>query len=172
MPHTPHRHQVAAAFVESVMGYLQTESTHLDRMITTSRELQRQLHRRPAQSADDLPGVFAEIERRQLEINSERDRLLARLQELPGQPSNLTSFTGLLEPVQQEQIRRLRAEIYDKLETIRSITLGSQMVLFYSLDFYQRMIRGLSGNDSTPGGYSPGGRRDSLETGQVMTRNC
>jgi hypothetical protein len=46
------------------------------------------------------------------------------------------------------------------------------MVLYYSFDFYQRMLRGLTGNDPQPTGYSPTGRRESIETGQVMFKNC
>jgi hypothetical protein len=98
--------------------------------------------------------------------------VVAVLADLPGQPTNLSGYMALLPENNAEVVQQLRAEIFDKLDTVRSITLGNQMVLYYSFDFYQRMLRGLTGNDPQPTGYSPNGRRENIETGQVMFKNC
>lgn len=166
------RHAVAAALLDQVTTHLSIESRHLDEMIACSRELQRQLRRQPGQSADDLPQLFGEIEQRQAAINEAREGVIAVLASLPGTPTNLSAYLALLPEERTAPVRQLRSEIFDKLDMVRSITLGNQMVLYYSHDFYQRLLRGLSGNDSPAGGYSPTGRRESVETGKVVLRNC
>jgi flagellar biosynthesis/type III secretory pathway chaperone len=166
------RHAAAAALVEQVNHHLANESRHLDDMLDCSRELQRQLRRQPGQSADDLARLFREIEQRQLAINEARGAVLAVLASLPGAPTNLSGFLALVPEEPAAAVRQLRSEIFEKLDRVRSITLGNQMVLYYSYDFYQRLLRGLSGNEPHTSGYGPAGRRESLETGKVMLRNC
>lgn len=166
------RHAAAAALLEQVTSHLTIESRHLDEMIACSRELQRQLRRQPGQSADELPQLFRDIEQRQAAINQAREGVISVLSALPGAPANLSTYLALLPEERTATVRQLRSEIFDKLDMVRSITLGNQMVLYYSHDFYQRLLRGLSGNDSLAGGYSPAGRRESVETGKVMLRNC
>lgn len=166
------RHAAAAALLDQVSTHLSAESRHLDEMITSSRELQRQLRRQPGQSAEELPQLFRQIEERQTAINQAREGVVAELATLPGAPVNLSAYLLLLSDDQASPVRRLRNEIFDKLETVRSITLGNQMVLYYSYDFYQRLLLALTGNESQTGGYSPTGRRESVETGKVVLRNC
>ncbi len=166
------RHAAAAALLQQIIDHLASESRHLDEMIDCSRELQRQLRRQPGQSADELPQLFRDIEQRQLAINQSRDGVVAALATLPGTPSSLSAYLALLSEEQAVPVRQMRSEIFDKLDMVRSITLGNQMVLFYSYDFYQRLLRGLSGNEAQAGGYSPAGRRENVETGKVVLRNC
>ena len=166
------RHAAAAALLDRIQDHLAAESHHLDDMIDCSRELQRQLRRKPAQSADELPKLFRQIEERQRAIDQARQNVVAVLADLPGEPTTLSGFMSLLPDERTATVKQLRSEIFDKLDTVRSITLGNQMVLYYSFDFYQRMLRGLTGNDPQPAGYSPTGRRESIETGQVMFKNC
>lgn len=166
------RHAAAAALLDRIQTHLAAEARHLDEMIDCSRELQRQLRRKPAQSADELPQLFQRIGERQQAIDMARQNVIAVLADLPGQPTNLSGFMSLLPDDQAAQVQQLRSEIFEKLDMVRSITLGNQMVLYYSFDFYQRMLRGLTGNDPQPSGYTPSGRRESIETGQVMFKNC
>lgn len=166
------RHAAAAALLEQIQSHLEAESRHLDEMIDCSRELQRQLRRQPGQSAEELPSLFRRIEERQRAIDQDRQNVVAVLADLPGQPTNLSGYMTLLPEQNAQAVQQLRTEIFDKLDTVRSITLGNQMVLYYSFDFYQRMLRGLTGNDPQPTGYTPTGRRENLETGQVMLKNC
>jgi len=166
------RHAAAAALLDRIQSHLKSESQHLDDMIDCSRELQRQLRRQPGQSADELPKLFRKIEERQQAIDQARQNVVAVLADLPGQPTNLSGYMALLPEDNAEVVQQLRSEIFEKLDTVRSITLGNQMVLYYSFDFYQRMLRGLTGNDPQPTGYSPTGRRENIETGQVMFKNC
>lgn len=166
------RHAAAAALLEKIQSHLEAESFHLDDMIDCSRELQRQLRRQPGQSADELPKLFLRIEERQQAIDQARKNVVAVLAELPGQPTNLSGYMTLLPEESAQTVQQIRSRIFDKLDTVRSITLGNQMVLYYSFDFYQRMLRGLTGNDPQPSGYSPTGRRENVETGQVMFKNC
>lgn len=166
------RHAAAAALLDQIQTHLQAESGHLDEMIECSRELQRQLRRKPGQSADDLPNLFRQIEERQKSIDQARHQVVAVLAMLPGNPTNLSGYLSLLPADNAALVQRLRSEIFDKLDAVRSITLGNQMVLYYSFDFYQRLLRGLTGNDPQPSGYCPTGRRENIETGQVMLKNC
>lgn len=166
------RHAAAAALLEQIEIHLQAESGHLDEMIECSRELQRQLRRKPGQSAEELPTLFRQIEDRQRAIDQARDQVVGVLATLPGNPTNLSGYLSLLPAENASSVQRLRSEIFEKLDTVRSITLGNQMVLYYSFDFYQRLLRGLTGNDPQPSGYCPTGRRESIETGQVMFKNC
>jgi flagellar biosynthesis/type III secretory pathway chaperone len=166
------RHAAAANLLEQVEAQLQAESGHLDQMIEYSRQLQRQLRRPPGKAAEELPALFRQIEERQQAINEARQEVVAFLATLPGAPTNLSGLLTLVPESSGQGIRQLRSEIFDKLDTVRSITLGNQMVLYYSYDFYQRLLRGLSGNEPQSTGYSPTGKRESIETGQVMFRNC
>ncbi|MFN5321858.1 MAG: flagellar export chaperone FlgN [Planctomycetota bacterium] len=166
------RHAAAVALLDHVLAHLANESRHLDEMIVCSRELQRQLRRQTEDGGDELAQLFQEIERQQAAINQTRGGVIADLATLPGAPANLSAYLSLLAEDQAMPIRQLRNEIVEKLDTVRSITLGNQMVFHYSHDFYQRMLRALTGNEAQPGGYGPSGRRESVETGKVMLRNC
>lgn len=165
-------HAVALQMATEIERHLVEETGQLDHMISTCRELQRQLHQRPSESSDQLPIVFAEIQDRRQQIDRDRLAIVEKLRVLPGNPASISGLLALLESDDQLRIRQLRSQIFDKLEVIRSITLGSQMVLYYSLDFYHRLMRGLAGSESTSSSYSPQGRKESVEAGQVILKNC
>lgn len=125
---------------------------------------------------DRLSADFRDLLHR---IQQQQDSLQTRLGQLErelGQvmlpPLNLTRFMQLLQTEQQTQIRARRAALLDKLLAVRSIMVGSHLVLGYRLEFYQQLISAISGHTSTSTCYSATGGSVPSDAGILIERDC
>ncbi len=89
----------------------------------------------------------------------------------------LTELAGTADEPMRSELKRLRNEIRDKLNQIQSISMGNQAVLLYTLDFYNRLLAGLSGGGATPGlpqtnCYNASGQTNQPSTGNIVRTNC
>lgn len=68
---------------------------------------------------------------------------------------------------QRGQLQTLRTELRAKLNRIKAITMGNQTVLVYTMDYYNRLLTGLSLRPAEAPGYDASGSSTSGSTHRV-----
>ena len=89
--------------------------------------------------------------------------------------SHTPSVSALLlktdEP-QRSKLKNLRNEIRRKLNEVQSISMGNQAVLIYTLDFYNRLLTGISTDQRQSNYYNSHGQTKTRQTGSLVRTNC
>jgi len=70
------------------------------------------------------------------------------------------------------ELKSLRNEIRSKLNQVHSISMGNQAVLLYTLDFYNRLLAGLSTDDQQSNYYNANGRSQNHIAGSIVQTKC
>lgn len=179
----------------AILDHLQHESRYLDGVITCSIRMsdllkQSSLNHAPqsdpvAPDVDHEPPVKHEFEqinrmRRQLldqfsPIASGRDEIQVVLKKLETETKNSPSLRELaphLEPHVRDELNRLRTEIRQKLQDIQVITLGNQAILVYTLDFYHRLMTGITGESQVVRGYNACGQITQSASNHLFEKQC
>jgi len=72
----------------------------------------------------------------------------------------------------RSQLKSLRTEMRAKLSRVHSISMGNQAVLIYTLDFYNRLLNGLSQEGGGSTYYNQMGKSKQLKSGNFIQTNC
>lgn len=88
------------------------------------------------------------------------------------QTPTLSEIAARVEGPLKSDLKRLRSEIRSKLNQIHSISMGNQAVLLYTLDFYNRLLAGLSGDPEQSSYYNANGRSQHHTSGSIVRTNC
>lgn len=194
------RHAALAGHLGFILDHLQSESEYLDVVIECSLKMKDILHkiRRHASPTGKQPSPEIDFEgstgdnsiRDPLsELNDLRENLLRQflpvlegrrrlasvrreldpLLEGPTTVSMLAKITG--EPSRTE-LTRIRREILDKINEVRAINVGNQAVLVYSINFYDRLLSGLTGADIDAPCYSASGEVTKTYAGNLLKTDC
>jgi hypothetical protein len=97
--------------------------------------------------------------------------LKSMTQESSRTPTLSELAAGSEEPL-KTQLKAMRNEIRAKLNQIHSITMGNQAVLLYTLDFYNRLLAGLSGDARNSNYYNANGHTQQHSSGNIVRTNC
>lgn len=125
-----------------------------------------------SQFAADFRDLLARIQQHQENLQIRLGRLESELGQLMVPPLNLTRFMQLLPTAQRAHVRTRRTALLDKLLAVRSIMVGSQLVLGYRLEFYQQLISALSGHTVGSSCYSIDGSGLATDSGTLIERDC
>ncbi len=120
----------------------------------------------------DFRELLQRIQHQQESLQTSLGHLERELGQVMTPPLNLTRFMQLLQPDQQAQIRTRRAALLDKLLAVRSIMVGSHLVLGYRLEFYQQLISAISGQTGNSPCYSANGNCLPSDAGTLIERDC
>jgi flagellar biosynthesis/type III secretory pathway chaperone len=187
--------------VETIIRHLHVESKYLDSVIEFSHEMQSVLRTRrstPSQPtaavepADNKPassihaerteqlkqkldGLKQKIAREFLPVLEGRKKLAATLKRLDPNQETMPSATALALRVGEpwrSQLKQLRSEIRNKLNQAQSISMGNQALLIYTLDFYNRLLTGLSQDYRQSNYYNSMGHTQNQIAGSLVKTNC
>ena len=90
---------------------------------------------------------------------------------LEGRPTVSMLSKRLDEPARSDLIR-LKRDILNKINEVRSINIGNQAVLIYSINFYDRLLSGLSGESVSAPCYSANGEIQKSWGGGLLKTDC
>ncbi len=187
--------------VEEIIQHLNVESKYLDSVIESSREMQSILRERGSASAkpasasqpnetspesshhaernkrlkQKLDQLKNDIAREFLPILEGRKRLLEVIRSLDPKHETTPSVTTLallVDEPQRSKLKKLRSEIRNKLHQVQSISMGSQALLIYTLDFYNRLLTGLSQDYRQSNYYNAQGQTQNQFAGSLIKTNC
>lgn len=79
-------------------------------------------------------------------------------------------FITTLDSVSGARLEAMRQSILDRVMKVQSTMLGHQAVLFYSFDFYRRMVAGLLRNDQEDVQYRVDGQTQGVKPGKFYRR--
>lgn len=187
--------------VEFVVQHLNVESKYLDSVIESSLEMQSILRERgstpvnpaatpsPAEAKPDsslqaernerlkqkLDKLKNDIARDFMPVLEGRKKLVEVLGSIDPKQEATPSVTSLAllvgEPYKSE-LKKLRNEIRNKLNQVQSISMGSQALLIYTLDFYNRLLTGLSQEYRQSNYYNSMGQTQNQFAGSLIKTNC
>lgn len=84
----------------------------------------------------------------------------------------LSELAMRVEEPLREELKSLRNEIRGKLNQVHSISMGNQAVLLYTLDFYNRLLAGLTTDDQQSNYYNANGRSQNHISGSIVQTKC
>lgn len=90
---------------------------------------------------------------------------------LEGRPTVSMLSKRLDEPARSDLIR-LKRDILNKINEVRSINIGNQAVLIYSINFYDRLLSGLTGESVSAPCYSANGEIQKSWGGGLLKTDC
>lgn len=177
------------------INHLTLESQYLDSVIETSLEMQLILRERPATAATvngNATNTALQLERNQrlkvrlsklrekiaeqfLPVLEGRKQLVEFLKSVDPDQTKTPSVSALAMKVEEphrSELKRLRCEIRGKLNQVQSISMGSQALLIYTLDFYSKLLTGISQDIRQPKYYNSLGRSQKQLAGSLLKTNC
>jgi hypothetical protein len=178
---------------QAVLEHLRQESAYLDSVIACSLKMSELLRHSSYASQTkegELPGSREEKEKATLDQLHEmraglnvayapiavgRDALHLAIQKLKADAVDAPSLQDLaseLEGPVKDELIQLRGEIREKLQDVQSITLGNQAVLIYTLDFYHRLMMGISGDSAIAPAYNAHGQKTQQLTAHLVEKQC
>lgn len=195
---TPDEVQLAAV---AIVEHLRRESEYLDTVIECSLEMKGLLLRnattRPQKvtvatindESDSLPAApddsttaFDQLTKlrgdlaRQfvpvLEGRQQMQTAFKYFETLLEAPPTLTKLAPQLEPGLRGELRDLRTNIKAKLQEVQAITMGNQAVLIYTLDFYHRLITGLTGEAVPAKAYNSQGQMTQTTSHSILEKRA
>ena len=176
---------------QAILEHLHQESNYLDSVIACSSRMSDLLKESsfsnsgpvdhaPANSdaavsvasiqrmKSDLAIRFEPIAAGRKQVNSVLERLEANSANGP----SLRELAARLEGPLRDELNRLRHEIRQKLQEVQTITLGNQAVLLYTLDFYHRMMAGITGEIPSAHSYNANGQMLQSPAGHLVEKQC
>ena len=139
---------------------------------TANGSLQAERHHRMKKKLDKLKG---EIAREFLPVLEGRKKLVEVLGSIDPTQTGTPSVTSLalrVEEPYRSELKKLRSEIRSKLNQVQSISMGSQALLIYTLDFYNRLLTGLSQDYRQSNYYNSMGQTQNQFAGSLIKTNC
>jgi hypothetical protein len=178
---------------QAVLEHLRQESAYLDSVIACSLKMSELLKHssyadqltvdaansgnRPAepspmeqlkQMRDDLVNEFAPIAEGRDVLNSTMLKLKSETED----PPSLRQLASELDGPVKDELMQLRSQIRDKLQDVQTITLGNQAVLIYTLDFYHRLMMGITGESPVAPSYNSHGQRTQSIPTHLVEKQC
>ncbi len=169
--------------------HLQLESQYLDFLIHCSEQIREQLSTEftgspdasvnpvePPSPVEGLPAQLEKLAKQQgqpfSKLADERNQLKQLLRQHAdghGKTPSLRQFIRRLPPKQRLELMQVRDELNRKLIQIQSINAGTQTVLAYTMNYYERFLNGISGQENNGSRYSASGAVPHLKAGILGT---
>ena len=184
-------------FGQAIVGHLRHESAYLDDVIACSQRMNVILNRSsflqssvsssgkssaeksveasPEKAHEQLDQIREELAKRFLPLAEGRRIMQSTIQKLEttslSEPS-LRDLAAILDPSLRDELHDLRSEIRAKIQNVQAITMGNQAVLLYTLDFYNRLTTGISGEATPNQGYNSHGQMTNRNQGPLIQKHC
>jgi hypothetical protein len=182
---------------QSIVEHLRHESAYLDEVIACSQRMNSLLSRsslahstsvaasqptadKPFEPSLDkaqeqLDQIREELAQRFLPLAEGRQMMQSTIQKLEttsqSEPT-LRALAAILDPSLRDELHDLRIEIKTKIQNVQAITMGNQAVLLHTLDFYNRLMTGISGETAPNQGYNSHGQMTNRTQGPLIQKHC
>lgn len=126
------------------------------------------------QTHEKLDAMRGDLARQFVPVLEGRQQMKSALQEFKpylDTPTVSSLAPKLNEPARHE-LKQLRNDIRAKLNEVRAITMGNQAVLIYTMDFYHRLLTGLSNNVEPAKAYNKSGKLTNQVGGGMLQKEC
>ncbi len=124
---------------------------------------------------EQLTALRSDLARQLVPILEGRQQMKSAIQvfqPLNSEPPTVTSLSPKLPEPARSQMKQLRNDIKLKLNEVRAITMGNQAVLVYTMDFYHRLLSGLSQDTSTVEAYNAEGKLNNQVGSGLLKKDC
>lgn len=163
---------ISADSVAFILKQLAAESAFLDDVIESCLQMQTIVRdgrnsraensssKARQEGSDPISGLRQQLEQRFEPIQQGRQQMLNLIASLPlptTVPRTAAELARRVEEPERGQLIGLRAEIRSKFNRIQAICMGNQALLVYTLDFYNRLLAGLSRQPVGSAGYDATG---------------
>ncbi len=131
---------------------------------------------RPTDAANDhgqLISMRDELARQFLPIQQGRRQLqstLQRLEKISDAMPTLRQLASRLDAPLQYELKQLRLTIKSKLQEIQAIAMGNQTVMIYTLDFYERLMSGITGQSPPASSYNATGQMTNGGANRIVEK--
>ena len=98
--------------------------------------------------------------------------LLNAIQPSAEKTPSLSELATKVDGPLRKELKQLRNEIRGKLNEVQSISMGNQAVLLYTLDFYNRLLTGLSTDGERSSYYDSTGQSQNRFAGGFVQTDC
>ena len=126
-------------------------------------------------SIEGLTTLRGDLARQFLPLIEGRQQLQSALQHfepLFDAPPTLRDLAPRLAVPIRNELNQLRHDIKTKLQEVQAITMGNQAVLIYTLDFYHRLITGITGESPAPQAYNSHGQMTTPMSSSLLQKEC
>ena len=131
--------------------------------------------KRIERSNERLHELRAKIAQRAVPVLNGRKKLVEMLKAVDSTAEKTPSLVELASQVDEPlrtELKQLRSDIRSKLNQVHSISMGNQAVLLYTLDFYNRLLTGLSTDGQQSSYYNSTGRSQNHVAGSFVQTKC
>ena len=126
------------------------------------------------QSHEKLDALRGDLARQFVPVLEGRQQMKSALKDFKPileTPTVSSLATRLNEPDRRE-LKQLRDDIKEKLNEVRAITMGNQAVLIYTMDFYHRLLTGLSNDVEPAKAYNKSGKLTNQVGSGMLQKEC
>lgn len=166
------------ALLEKVIGCSQRMQDLLQRSAIPVRFTSQSVHSQQTGQENGLQGIHQirnELSDEFDSISDQRVQFFQMIKDLSRESGPTPTLAQLVPRLPQKlrnQLTLLRTEIKSKLQEIQSMTMANQTVLMYTLDFYQRLISGLSADEYQQPAYDASGKIASKNDLYTLLKRC
>ncbi len=135
----------------------------------------QQLNSLPAKAHEQLEKIREELAKRFLPLAEGRQTMqstIHKLATISNSEPTIRQLAAILDQPLREELHDLRIEIKSKIQIVQAITMGNQAVLLYTLDFYSRLMTGISGEIATNQGYNSHGQMTNRPQSPLIQKHC
>jgi len=83
---------------------------------------------------------------------------------------SIRQFIQTLDKANESRLETMRISILDRLTEVHATLIGNQAVMFYSYDFYRKMVAGLLNSESDENQYSLTGQSSGMQPGNLYRK--
>ncbi len=125
-------------------------------------------------SHERLDALRSDLARQFVPVLEGRQRMKSALQEFKPilETPNVSSLAPRLQEPARRELKQLRDDIKEKLNEVRAITMGNQAVLVYTMDFYHRLLTGLSSDVQPSKAYNKSGKLSNQVGSGMLQKEC
>ncbi len=126
-------------------------------------------------TAQRLTEIREQLAREFLPVMKGRQVMLETMNSIDAKQKQTPSVTALTLKVDEplrSQLKQLRNEIRSKLHKVQSIAMGNQAILLYTMDFYNRLLNGLSRDQRPSNYYNATGKTQNHFSVNLIETNC
>ena len=191
-PHDAFNSEELGIAVELVISHLRRESEYLDSVIDCSLKMKDVLrerrtiadsesanpaaanHTASAPQHEKLNELREDLTRQFVPVLEGRQQMKTVLEEFKPhlKTPTVSSLAPRLNEPARNELKQLRNDIRAKLNEVRAITMGNQAVLIYTMDFYHRLLTGLSNDVEPAKAYNKSGKLTNQIGGGMLQKEC
>lgn len=134
----------------------------------TQQQRNEALNGRLARLRDRIAETFLPI----VESRREFVRILRSLDSSSNQTPSVTALALKVDEPYRSQLKEIRNDLRAKITQVQSISMGNQAVLIYTMDFYNRLLTGLSREQVQSNYYNAMGESQNQYSSDLLRTEC